>query len=230
MTRHVRLVPRLALLLVCASVASVSALDIPYLTGRVVDAANILKPETRARLTAALKAHEDATSNQIVVLTVPTIQPDSVEDYAVKVFDSWKLGQKGKDNGVLVVIVPQDRKMRIEVGYGLEGTLTDVASNRIIRNLMTPQFKAGNYDRGVEDGVRAVIAQLEGQPDVAPDAAANNGTKPSSNGLSPAMPWPMRIMLGAFIFGIIGLFTFMGVMTPGFGGWFLYGFLVPFWG
>src|ERR1019366_5726380 len=221
MTRHVRLVPRLALLLACASVASVSALDIPYLTGRVVDAANILKPETRARLTAALKAHEDATSNQIVVLTVPTIQPDSVEDYAVKVFDSWKLGQKGKDNGVLVVIVPQDRKMRIEVGYGLEGTLTDVASNRIIRNLMTPQFKAGNYNKGVEDGVTAVIAQLEGQPDVAPDAATTNATQSPMNEGALQLPWPTRILGGAFIFGALGLFTFFGVMKPGSGGWFI---------
>ena len=76
-------------------------------------------------MAAALKTHEQETGNQIVVLTVPTIQPDSIEDYAVKVFESWKLGQKGKDNGVLVVVVPEDRKMRIEVGYGLEPTLTD---------------------------------------------------------------------------------------------------------
>src|SRR5206468_3641109 len=82
----------------------------------------------RDRLTAAMKAHEDATTNQIAVLTVPTIQPDSIEDYAVKVFASWKLGQKGKDNGVLVVVVPNDHKMRIEVGYGLEPVLTDGAA------------------------------------------------------------------------------------------------------
>ena len=119
--------------------------------------------------------------------------------------------------------------MRSEVGYGLEGTLTDVASSRIIRNVMTPLFKAGNYDQGVLDGVRAVIAELEGQADVAPDAAASNLTKPSSDGFTSNMDWPMRILVGAFVFGIIGLFTFIGVMTPGFSGWFLYVFLVPFW-
>ncbi len=205
------------------------AADVPFLTGRVVDNAEILQPVTRSKLTIALRAHEQHTTDQIVVLTVPTIGDMSVEEYATKVFETWKLGMKGKDNGVLIVIVPQDRKMRIEVGYGLEGTLTDVASSRIIRNLMTPQFKAGNYDKGVEDGTMAVIAQLEGQADVAPEPAATNAAKPSSNGFSPPMPWPMRILLGAFIFGIIGLFTFMGVMTPGFGGWFLYVFLVPFW-
>ena len=165
MRRRLRWIPAMALLLACAWLASVSAADVPYLTGRVVDDANIIKPETRARLTEALKAHEQATGNQIVVLTVPTIQPDSIEDYAVKVFESWKLGQKGKDNGVLVVVVPQDRKMRIEVGYGLEPTLTDGACGQIIRNVMTPQFKAGNYDKGIEDGVAAIIAKLEGKGD-----------------------------------------------------------------
>ncbi len=103
----------------CACVAHLAAVDIPYLSGRVVDDAQIISPAARERLTAAMKAHEDATGNQIAVLTVPTIQPDSIEDYTVKVFEAWKLGQKGKDNGVLVVVVPRDHKMRIEVGYGL---------------------------------------------------------------------------------------------------------------
>src|SRR5438874_104154 len=93
--------------------------SVPYLTGRVVDNAEILKPDTRARLTEQLKAHESATGNQIAVLTVTTIGQDSIESYAEKVFAAWRLGQKEKDNGVLVVIAVKDRKMRIEVGYGL---------------------------------------------------------------------------------------------------------------
>ena len=219
-----------SVLLALAFLTPARAADVPFLTGRVVDNAEILQPATRSRLTIALRAHEQRTTDQVVVLTVPTIGDESVEEYATKVFETWKLGVKGKDNGVLIVIVPQDRKMRIEVGYGLEGTLTDAASSRIIRNLMTPPFKAGNYDKGVEDGVTAVLAQLQGQADVAPDvAAATHDTRSSSNGFSTPLAWPMRILLGAFIFGIIGLFTFMGVMTPGFGGWFLYVFLVPFW-
>jgi uncharacterized protein len=123
--------------------------DVPYLTGRVVDNAEILKPDTRRQVTEALRSHEQQTTNQIAVLTVPTLNGESVEEYAVRVFEQWKLGQKGKDNGVLLVVVPQDRRMRIEVGYGLEGTLTDAHASRIIRNVMTPRFKQGDYDGGV---------------------------------------------------------------------------------
>ena len=106
------------------------------------------------------------------MLTVPTIGDTSVEEYATKVFENWKLGKKGTDNGVLVVVVPNDHKMRIEVGYGLEGTLTDVVSSRIIRNIMTPRFKAGDYDGGIETGVSAIVAQLEGKGDVTSSANA----------------------------------------------------------
>jgi uncharacterized protein len=207
------------------------AADVPYLTGRVVDNAEILALATRERLVAVLKAHEDASTDQIAVLTVPSIGGEAIEQYATRVFDVWKLGQKGKDNGVLVIVVPNDRKMRIEVGYGLEGTLTDVASSRIIRDRMTPRFKEGNYDRGVSDGIDAIIATLEGRGDAAP---ASSVTPSSGGGRSlvqiegPELAWPMRILLGAFIFGIIGLFTVLGVMTPGVG-WFLYVFLIPFW-
>lgn len=218
-----------AIFLALAYLAAAHAAEVPFLSGQVVDNAEILQPATRSGLVVAIRAHEQQSSDQIVVLTVPTIGDESVEQYATKVFETWKLGIKGKDNGVLVVIVPQDRKMRIEVGYGLEGTLTDIATSRIIRNVMTPQFKAGNYDQGTLDGVRAIIAQLEGQANVAPDAAASNATKPFPKEFSPPMDWPERILIGAFIFGIIGLFTFMGVVTPGFGGWFLYPFLIPFW-
>ena len=204
------------------------AADVPYLTGRVVDNAEILSAEARARVTAALKQHEDVTSNQIVVLTVPSIGSESIEAYAVDVFASWKLGQKGKDNGVLIVIVPQDRKMRIEVGYGLEATLTDGACGQIIRTWMTPAFKNRDYDKGVEDGVAAVVARLEGQGAPANRTPAASPAERSSNGFDAHLPWPQRILFGAFIFGIIGLFTVIGVMTPGVG-WFLYVFLIPFW-
>jgi len=213
--------------------AAFGGADVPYLTGRVVDNAEILKPVTRERIAALSKAHEDKTTDQIVVLTIPTLDGESVEEYAVRVFASWKLGQKGKDNGVLVLVAPQDRKMRIEVGYGLEGTLTDVAASRIIRNVMTPAFRANNFDDGIAGGVGAIVAQLEGQT-ASTGTTANLADLPSSGKKSsfefegPDIPWYMRILLGCFIFGIIGLFTVIGVMTPGVG-WFLYVFLIPFW-
>ena len=201
--------------------------DVPYLTGRVVDNAEILKPETRKRLAERLRQHEQKTTNQIAVLTVPTLNGESVEDYAVRVFEQWKLGQKGKDNGVLVVIAPKERRMRIEAGYGLEGILPDVVAARIIRNVMTPRFKEGDYDGGVIQGVEATIAHLEGT--AAPAAAEEPRAAQEGEFIkAPAMPLHEKVLFGAFIFGIIGLFTIIGVMTPGVG-WFLYLFLIPFW-
>jgi len=110
---------------------------------------------------------------------------------------------------VLVVVVPQDRKVRIEVGYGLEPTLTDGACGQIIRALMTPAFKNGDYDKGVEEGVAAIVARLEGKGDLPPDAApSSSGGDAGPIGFNaPDLPWPERILMGAFIFGIIGLFT-----------------------
>jgi uncharacterized protein len=216
---------------------AVLAADVPYLSGRVVDEAEILSPAARARLVATAKAHEDRTTNQVVVLTVRSIGGESIEEYANRVFSSWKLGQQGKDNGVLVLVVPNERKMRIEVGYGLEGTLPDVDAARIIRNRITPRFKAGDFDGGVTDGIDAIVAQLEGSPGASGDAGGTTDPPKGKNFFnSPQIaefegqlpPWPLRILLGAFIFGIIGLFTVLGVVTPGMG-WFLYVFLIPFW-
>jgi uncharacterized protein len=209
------------------------AADVPYLSGRVVDGAEILRPATREAIAGRLAAHEQKTTNQVAVLTIPTIGDEGIEEFATRVFGTWRLGQRGKDNGVLVVVVPHDRKLRIEVGYGLEGTLTDAAAGRIIRNVMTPAFKAGDFDKGVFDGVDAIVGQLEGTNDVAKIADVPAPAR-SSSGFpmridDPSLPpWPVRILLACFIFGIIGLFTFFGIVTPG-AGWFLYFFLIPFW-
>jgi uncharacterized protein len=200
--------------------------DIPYLTGRVTDNAQILSPETRQLLTDQLKAHEDRTTNQIAVLTVPTLDGESIEDYAADVFNAWKLGQQDKDNGILIVIAPNDRRMRIEVGYGLEPTLTDALAGRIIRHLMTPKFKNGDYDGGITDGALAVIDLLEGGE--LPETAGGEDDSNGSFLQGPDLPLRERILIGAFIFGIIGLFTIVGILTPGVG-WFIYFFLIPFW-
>ena len=222
---------RLALIAVILSAAVVAAgADIPFLTGRVMDNAEILTEGMRRSLTERLKAHEDRTGNQIAVLTVPTLEDESIEEYAVTVFEAWKLGKKGKDNGVLIIIAPNARRMRIEVGYGLEGTLTDSLAGRIIRNAMTPRFKAGDYDGGVESGVNAVLDVLEKGEAAALEGEAGKEAQTSAgfNLDAPDMPIAMRILIGAFIFGIIGLFTMIGILTPGVG-WFLYFFLIPFW-
>jgi len=211
------------------------AADVPYLTGRVVDNAEILSPAARGRLAAQLAAHEEATTDQVVVLTLGSLDGESIEGFATRVFDAWKLGQKGKDNGVLVIVAPGERRMRIEVGYGLEGTLTDAQAARIIRDRMTPRFKASDYEGGIAAGVDAILAALEGR---AAEATPVTGTSKKAGGFldvegldefeADLPPWPMRILLGAFIFGVIGLFTVVGVLMPGMG-WFLYVFLIPFW-
>jgi uncharacterized protein len=218
-------------LFIAACLAALAALaaEVPYLSGRITDNAEILGAATKQKLNALLKAHEAETTNQIAVLTVPSLQGESVESYAEQVFNAWKLGQKGKDNGVLVLVAPQERRMRIEVGYGLEGTLTDVAASRIIRNVMTPRFKEGNYDAGVEAGVQAVIGQLTGTAEIPADDPRPVAEKKTDNFFEgPDLPLTERILIGAFIFGIIGLFTVLGILTPGMG-WFLYFFLIPFW-
>lgn len=206
--------------------------EIPYLTGRVNDNAQILSESARILLSEKLKEHEERTTNQVVVLTIPSLEGESIEDYSNKVFNEWKLGQKDKDNGILIVVVPNEKRMRIEVGYGLEGSMTDLMASRIIREIMTPRFREGDFDGGITEGALAVMNVLEGQE--LPEAAGVNeiSESPSSSGFSdlesPDMPLATRILLGAFIFGIIGLFTILGIVTPGFG-WFLYLFLIPFW-
>jgi uncharacterized protein len=217
------------LLLMLLTDSILIAADIPFLTGRVTDNAHILSESTRQSITETLKEHEDRTSNQIAILTVPTINGESIEEYAVEVFEAWKLGQKDKDNGILIVVVPNDRCMRIEVGYGLEATLTDAMAGRIIQFIMTPKFKDGDYDGGISDGVRVVINVLEGGE--LPDTVGKTSAPEELDFLNfegPELPIVERVLMGAFIFGIIGLFTVMGVLTPGVG-WFLYFFLIPFW-
>jgi len=204
------------------------AADVPYLSGRVTDNAEILSADAERRITAHLKEHEDRTTNQIAVLTVPTLDGESVEEFAVKVFEGWKLGQKGKDNGVLVVVAPRERRMRIEVGYGLEGTLTDAHASRIIRDVMTPRFKSGDFDGGVEAGVTAIIARLTGAEPAASQPAARSEPQSFFDSGAADMPLHERILIGMFVFSIIGLFTVIGIATPGVG-WFLYLFLIPAW-
>ncbi|MDH5656553.1 MAG: YgcG family protein, partial [Spirochaetia bacterium] len=136
--------------------------DIPELKSRVTDLAEILSPQTEAELEALLQLHEEKTTNQIAVLTIPSLNGEPLEEYSMRVVEKWKLGQKDKDNGVLILIAKKDRKIRIEVGYGLEGDLTDVFASLIIRNDMAPRFKAEDYDGGVKAGVESVIQILNG--------------------------------------------------------------------
>lgn len=216
------------LLLLMVSTSTLFAAEIPRLTSRITDTARLLSAETAGKLTELLKQHEQQTGNQIAVLTVSSLDGESIEGYATRVFESWKLGQKDKDNGVLLIVVPKDRMMRIEVGYGLEGTLTDLTSGRIIRNVMAPRFKEENYEAGITAGVEAMVQVLNGG--TLPATATDSGKKADNAEFSlQTASLPVRIMVGLFVFGILGVFSTIGIITPGGTGWFLYVFLIPFW-
>jgi len=150
-------------LLVFFGAALSSGLEVPALKERVNDYAGMLSSTTESQLETTLRDLERTDSTQIVVLTIGSLEGENIEDFSMRVVESWQIGQKGLDNGALLIISIKDRKIRIEVGYGLEGTLTDLMAGRIIRKVIAPQFKAGNYDQGVTDGIQSMIQVVRGE-------------------------------------------------------------------
>ena len=143
--------------------AALAAPEFPKLSGRVVDAAGMLSDDQRQRLDSQLQAHENASSNQLVVVTVPDLGGYDIESYGYQLGRHWGIGQKQDNNGVLLIVAQQERKVRIEVGYGLEGTLTDALSANIIHTVILPYFKRGQFAEGIQSGAAAIIEVLGGQ-------------------------------------------------------------------
>jgi uncharacterized protein len=210
-TRTIRVV---ATMLVAMTAWGAAALEVPYLAGRVNDQAGLLDDSFEAQLDEQLRQLEEETGAQVVVLTVPSLEGDPIEDYSIRVAETWKLGQKGADNGVLVLIARDERRVRIEVGYGLEPVLTDALSGRIIDSLMTPKFRAGDFDGGVADAVGAISTAIRGEPVNLPKSPRRSG----------------RFNPAALIFFLIfGLpFINAALTTRGAAGWMLFLFLTPF--
>lgn len=177
-----------------------SAPSVPALTGRVVDRAELLSDATETVLTQRLADHEAETSNQVAVLTIPSLGGQPIEAYSLNVARTWALGQAGDDNGVLLLIAHDDHAMRIEVGYGLEGALPDVVASRIIRHELRPAFRAGDFDGGVEAGVTAILEALEGTYEAT-----------SSTTSSEEMPLFARL-----IFGLMFVLMPLGLFAPSF--------------
>lgn len=157
--------------------AARAELTFPPLSGRVVDAAQVLTPDARAALEAKLAAQEGHTTDQFVVATVPSLEGTSVEDYANRLFRFWKLGQADKNNGVLLLVAPNERRVRIETGYGLEGVLPDAVASTIIQTAILPEFRQGNFAGGIEKGADAVIEVLNLDPEEA-KARARTAAEP----------------------------------------------------
>ncbi|MEH6687267.1 MAG: TPM domain-containing protein [Halopseudomonas sabulinigri] len=192
------MVSLLCALMLSAGAAIAVAADeqaLPTLTGRVVDQAELLGPGAEQQLTQMLAAHEQASSEQVVVVTVPSLQGQSIEQYGVELGRAWGIGQKGEDNGALLIVARDDRKIRIEVGYGLEGRLTDAQSSTIINGIMTPAFREGQFEQGIVQGAAAMIQVLGGNPLAVAERAEKKEKKPAGALIL------VLIMIGASMLG-----------------------------
>jgi uncharacterized protein len=156
-------------LLMCWGFSAAADVAVPPLSGRVVDQTGTLSSDTIASLTQTLKGLELRKGSQVAVLIVPTTAPETIEQYSIRVAEAWKIGRKKIDDGALLVVAKDDHKLRIEVGYGLEGSLTDVTASRIISEVITPKFRSGDFAGGISDGVERIIGVIDGEPLPAPE-------------------------------------------------------------
>jgi uncharacterized protein len=205
-------------------------LPIPPLTARVTDLTQTLMPAEKQAIESKLADWESRTGNQLAVLMVPTTQPEPIESYSLRVAEAWKLGRKGNDNGALFLIAKNDRKMRIEVGYGLEGTLTDVTSRRIIAEDVAPLFREGKFGAGIEAGINKIINVVaEGKP--LPPAKAASPQKPRGGfdfGTLLLILFIVVPIVGGILRSIFGKFlgSTFGAGIIGAAAWFVAGSLV----
>ena len=205
----------LAIAALLGVLVSAFALNLPALTGRVVDGANIISSDTRGTVEGKLADLEGKSGIQLVVATVTSLEGQEIEPYANELFRSWKLGQKDKNNGVLLLVAPNERRVRIEVGYGLEGTLTDALSKVIITNAITPQFKTGDFNAGISRGVDEIIAVLT------TDSSDWKEQKPAVRLDSAAAKDPVNWLV---ILGLIVLVILL-IVSPGFR-WFFFNVVI----
>jgi len=215
----------LAFLLCFASVA-LADVAVPPLTGRVVDLTATLTSDQAAALEQKLKDFETRKGSQVAVLIVPTTQPETIEQYSLRVAELWKLGRKKIDDGVLLIVAKSDRKLRIEVGYGLEGALNDATSKRIIDEIITPKFRSGDFAGGISDGADRILKVIDGEPLPAPKP---EGEMPDLSAIGDYFPF---LFIGTLFAGGIFRAVFgrlLGALIAG-GGigivmWFLIGTL-----
>lgn len=179
-----------------ASVAS--ALEAPRLKGYVNDYADMISPQLEMRLERALQSFDLTDSTQIAILTIDSLEGDALEDFSIRTVDQWKIGRKGKDNGVLLLAVKKERKLRIEVGWGLEGVLTDLMAGRIIDQVVSPRFKTGSFDAGFEAGVAAIIQVTRGEFKADKTYARHSRRK---QGPPPIFTY---LFMGALLIGFLG--------------------------
>lgn len=186
------------------------ALDVPALQGRVNDYGDMISPEAESLLEERLKSFELSDSTQVVILTVNSLEGDAMEDFTIRVAEKWKIGQSKKDNGVILFASKNDRRMRIEVGRGLEGVLTDLLSGRILDNVIRPRFKAGDFDGGFIDGTGSIIDACRGE------FKNDSDTSSSTDNESPIGKYLIFILAVLYI-AILAASRFSKILSGGIG-------------
>lgn len=187
-----------AMLFLASQLAFAALAEIPDLSARVTDLTGTLSSAEQAQIEQKIAAFETKKGSQIAVLIVPTTQPEDIAQYAIRVVEKWKIGREKVDDGILVLLAKDDRKMRIEVGYGLEGAVPDLYAKRIISDVMAPKFKQGDFAGGLSDGVDKLIGLVDGEALPAPSTQSGNGDP------------PLGILLFLGLFGAMILPTIFG--------------------
>jgi uncharacterized protein len=210
------------------ALAAAAEVAVPPLSGRVVDQTATLSSSEVASLDQTLKNFEARKGSQIAVLIVPTTTPEAIEQYSIRVAEAWKIGRRKIDDGAILVVAKNDRKLRIEVGYGLEGALTDVTTKRIIDEIITPKFRSGDFAGGISSGVDQIIRVVDGEALPAPVRQ-----RQSSGLLDHVDPFNPFLLVGVLVFGgllrgmlgrLFGSLATGGLV--GFVAWFLVGSLI----
>lgn len=186
--------------LTCAGAAQ--TLTFPALTGRVVDDAGLLSVPDRAALTESLAGLEAKTTDQLVIVTLKSLQGVAIEDYGYQLGRHWKIGQKDKNNGVLLIVAASERKVRFEIGYGLEGTLTDAMTRFIIEKSILPRFKAGDFPGGIKQGTETIIQVLTGDSTDIKRQAAQSAASNNNRAIADTPTWP-AVALGVAAVGLL---------------------------
>lgn len=217
----------LALAALAASAAD--TIPVPKLSGRVVDLSGTLDASQQQAIAAKLAAFEQAKGSQVAVLLVPTIGTETIEEFATRVTDEWKLGRAGVDDGVLFVVAKQERRMRIQTGRGVQGVLTDALSRRIIAERVSPRFRAGDFAGGIHDGVDAILKAIEGESLPAPAQSAPRA-KSSSGASIESFFWMAFVVVpvaGAILRSLLGRFVGASLTSgvTGLAAWFIFGSL-----
>jgi uncharacterized protein len=215
-----------ALLLLCFALAAWAQVAVPPLTGRVVDLTGTLTAEQRAGLERSLEAFEGRKGSQIAVLLVPTTAPEAIEQYALRVAEQWKIGRGKVDDGAILVVAKDDRALRIEVGYGLEGALNDATAKRIVSDIIVPRFREGDFSGGISAGVDRMMRAIDGEPLPQPARSPAGGP---AGGVMQVLPvlLILALVVGSILRAVLG--RFLGAAATGgavgFLAWMLVGVL-----